>query len=97
MELPGAKFTGATLYHTFLDPRKIENSIIDFDLENLKKLLSEQTSDAEAQKLGQRVNDHFIDSSRLIKRSYANKYEHDFQQYNWGLSLVGDGNILYFY
>ena len=91
MELPGAKFTGATFYHSFLDPRKVENSIIDFDVENLKRILSEQTTDTEAQKVAQRVNDHFIDASRLIKRCHGNKYEHDFQQYNWGLSLIADG------
>lgn len=91
MELPGVKLTGQTYYHTFLDPRKVENSVIDYDLENLQKLLSDQTSIADAKKIAQRINDHFIDTSRAIKRCYGNKYEHDFQQFNWGLSLVADG------
>ena len=93
MELPGSKFTGATFYKSFLDPRKIENTIIDFDLDNLKKILSEQTSEADAQKIAQRINDHYLDSSRAIKRCFGNKYEHDFQQFNWGLSLIADSKI----
>lgn len=94
MELPGSKFTGAPFYHTFLDPRKINNSIIDFDIENLKKALNENDSNGEAQKITQRMNDHFLDSSRAIKRAFGNQYEHDFQQYTWGLSLIADSKFL---
>jgi hypothetical protein len=90
MELPGSKYSGGTFYHTFLDPRKVENSVIDFDLENLKRVLADQITQAEAQKVATRVNDHFIDTSRAIKRCFGNKHEHDFQQYNWGLSLTAD-------
>ena len=97
MELPGSKFTGAPFYHTFLDPRKINNSIIDFDIENLKKALNENDNNGEAQRVTQRMNDHFLDSSRSIKRSFGNKYEHDFQQYTWGLSLIADSKYICIY
>jgi hypothetical protein len=90
MELPGSKYAGGTFYHTFLDPRKVENSVIEFDLENLRRVLADQISQADAQKVATRVNDHFVDTSRIIKRCFGNKYEHDFQQYNWGLSLTTD-------
>ncbi len=95
MELRGLELTGETYYQVFLDPSKVENSIIDFDLDNLSAALGKSLHLSEV--ITNRVHDHFIDTSRAIKRCFGNKYEHDFQQYNWGLSLIADGKVFFHY
>ena len=36
------------------------------------------------------MRQHYLDSSRLIKRAFGKKIEDDFQLYNWGLTLAMD-------
>ena len=79
-----------TFFHPYMAPTRMENSIIDFDLQNLQKLLVENKSNYPAEKIAERVRDHYLDSSRLIKRAYGRKIEDDFQLYNWGLTLTMD-------
>lgn len=35
-----------------------------------------------------RVNEHYLDSSRVIKRAFGDTVEDDFQKYNWGMSII---------
>ena len=42
------------------------------------------------EKIAEAVRQHYLDSSRLIKRAFGKKIEDDFQLYNWGLTLAMD-------
>lgn len=77
-------------YHPYMAPLRMENTVIDFDIENLQKLLVENNKNFPVKKIAERVRDHYMDSSRLIKRAYGKKIEDDFQMYNWGLTLAMD-------
>jgi len=77
-------------YHPYMAPLRMENTVIDFDIENLQKLLVENNKNFPVKKIAERVRDHYMDSSRLIKRAFGKKIEDDFQMYNWGLTLAMD-------
>lgn len=94
MEWAGSEGTGQTYYHSYLEPTQVENSVIDYDIENLQKILSESCKPDVYKRVAQRFNDHYVDNSRVIKRAFGSKYNQDFQQYNWGLSLTMDGKSL---
>ncbi len=87
--VPNQKF-----YHPYLPLHHVENRIIGIDIENIKEALKSSSNSSSqaflAEKITTRVRDHYIDSSRLIKRAFGEKFEDDFQMYNWGLSLNCD-------
>ena len=78
-----------TFYHPFTAPTRMENSVIEFDLNNLQNVLTEKTN-IPVQKIAENIKQHYMDSSRLVKRAFGNKVEDDFQLYNWGLTLALD-------
>ena len=78
-----------TFYHPYTAPTRMENNIIEFDLQNLRKILVENREEYRWRRL-QAVRRHYLDSSRLIKRAFGRKIEDDFQLYNWGLTLAMD-------
>ena len=77
-------------FHPYMAPLRMENTVIDFDIQNLQKLLVENNKNYPVQKIAKSVQDHYMDSSRLIKRAFGKKIEDDFQMYNWGLTLAMD-------
>lgn len=88
MEYPTGA-TGLKFYHAYPSLKKIENSVIDFDVRNIAKVLPGR-SKRNAEIVTNRINSRYLNSHLHIKRSFGNKYEDDFQQYNWGLSLNAD-------
>jgi hypothetical protein len=82
--IPGIKF-----YHSYIEPEKIENSVISYDIENLRGALADKISEPIEITVG-RVNEHYLDSSRVIKRAYGDSFEDDFQKFNWGFSIITD-------
>lgn len=82
--IPGIKF-----YHSYIEPEKVENSIISYDIENLRGALAGKISEPVEVTVG-RVNEHYLDSSRVIKRAYGDSFEDDFQKFNWGFSIITD-------
>ena len=82
--------TDQTYYRPYIEVSKISNNIIDFDLNNVLKALQQDGKSDNAEKVVKKVQGHFLDSSRLIKRSFGNKLECDFQMYNWGVALTAD-------
>jgi hypothetical protein len=84
--------TDQTYYKPFVEISKISNNIIDFDLQNIEKVLEldGKKKGVSADVIVGKQNDHFLDASRLIKRSFGNKFECDFQLYNWGVALIAD-------
>ncbi len=77
-------------FHPYMAPMRMENTVIDFDIQNLQKLLVENNKKFPVEKIANRVREHYLDSSRLIKRAFGKKIEDDFQLYNWGLTLTMD-------
>ena len=61
---------------------QVENSVISWDVENIQRVLSEKSKEP-IHNIMNRINSHYVDSSRLIKRAFGDKFEDDFQQYNW--------------
>jgi hypothetical protein len=43
---------------------------------------------AKAQALAQRSREHYLESCRIIKRSFGDRIEEDLQLFNWGLTLT---------
>jgi hypothetical protein len=84
--------TDQTYYKPYVEVSKISNNVIDFDLQNIEKVLELEgkKKGVSADVIVGRQNDHFLDASRLIKRSFGNKFECDFQLYNWGVALIAD-------
>ena len=65
--------TGQSFYRsTFFNSSKIGNHIIDFDLKCIENSLQNGKSSVTAEKVANRIWDHYADSSRLIKRSFGN-------------------------
>lgn len=89
LEWDGGDWGEDVFYHPYMAPEKMENSVIDFDIQNLQALLKEKTN-FPVDKIVKRVNSHYLDASRLIKRAFGNKIADDFQMYNWGLTLTMD-------
>lgn len=79
-----------TFYHPYTAPTRMENNIIEFDLQNLRKILVENREGIPVEKIAEAVRQHYLDSSRLIKRAFGRKIDDDFQLYNWGLTLAMD-------
>jgi hypothetical protein len=79
--------TDATFFVTRHPIKSISNSIIDFDLRNVENVLPRQRKE-ESTKVAERINSHYMKSRQIETRSYGDKHEDDFQQYNWGLSLT---------
>jgi hypothetical protein len=79
--------TDATFFVTKHPIKSISNSIIDFDLRNVENVLPPERK-KETQKVAERINSHYLKSRQIETRSYGDKNEDDFQQYNWGLSLT---------
>ena len=77
-------------FHPYMAPNRMENQVIDFDIQNLQKILVENNKNFPVEKIANRVREHYLDSSRLIKRAFGKKIEDDFQLYNWGLTLTMD-------
>jgi hypothetical protein len=82
--IPGVKF-----YHSYAEPDKVENSVIAYDIENLRGALVGKLCEPIELTVG-RVNEHYKDSSRVIKRSFGDSIEDDFQKFNWGFSIITD-------
>lgn len=78
--------TDAKFYVPHNSVRGIENSIIDFDIDNMFHVLYDSHKN-EAEKVAERVNRHYMTTRTLGKRAFGTKSKDDFQQYNWGLSL----------
>lgn len=89
LEWDGGDWGDDVFYHPYMAPEKLENSVIDFDIQNLQALLKEKTN-FPVEKIAKRVNEHYLDASRLIKRSFGNRIADDFQLFNWGLTLTMD-------
>jgi hypothetical protein len=81
--------TDQVFYHPFIEVGKLQNSVIDFDMKNVQSLLDEKST-ISAERLIGRIREHYLDSSRLVKRAFRDKIEDDFQMFNWGLSLSVD-------
>jgi hypothetical protein len=84
--------TDQTYYKPYVEVSKISNNVIDFDLQNIEKVLEldGKKKGVSADVIVGKQNDHFLDASRLIKRSFGNKFDCDFQLYNWGVALIAD-------
>jgi hypothetical protein len=79
--------TDAKFYVPHNSVRGIENSVIDFDIDNMYHVLYDSHK-VEAEKVTERVNKHYMTTRTLGKRAFGAKAKDDFQQYNWGLSLT---------
>ena len=44
--------------------------------------------DEPVEKTVDRINHHYVDSSRIIKRAFGDNLDDDFQKYNWGISMM---------
>ena len=44
--------------------------------------------DEPVEKTVDRINHHYVDSSRIIKRAFGDTLDDDFQKYNWGISMM---------
>lgn len=78
--------TDSKFFVPHLPVRGIENSVIDFDIDNMFQVLYPEKK-VHAEKVTERVNKHFLATRQLEKRAFGNKRGDDFQQYNWGLGL----------
>lgn len=76
-------------YQTFSILPSLKNSVITFDEKNIKKVLSKRCPSS-SETVAKRVNIHYRDSLRHIKRAFGISYNDDFQQYCWGLVLTVD-------
>jgi C-terminal processing protease CtpA/Prc len=83
--VPGQKF-----YRPYLQPEAVENRVLDVDLKIVSDSLRLKYENANPEKVVNRIRDHYLDSTRLIKRSFGEIHEEDFQHYNWGLVLTND-------
>ena len=81
-----AEGTDTDYYVPYTSLSRVENSVIDFDIQNMKDVLPEMKKER-AEEITKRVNSHYLGSIRHEKRAFGNKHLDDFQRYNWGLSL----------
>jgi C-terminal processing protease CtpA/Prc len=79
--------TDATFFVARHPIKNISNSIIDFDTKNIETVLPIKLK-REAKRVTERINSHYLKSRQIEKRSFGEKHDDDFQQYNWGLSLT---------
>ena len=82
--------TDQTYYKPYIEVSKLSNSVIDFDLKNVQKALEQGGKSESAEKVVVKIHHHFLDSSRIVRRSYGNKLDYDFQMFNWGVALTAD-------
>ena len=47
-------------------------------------------SNEPVEKTVDRINHHYVDSSRIIKRAFGETLDNDFQKYNWGISVMSE-------
>jgi C-terminal processing protease CtpA/Prc len=83
--VPGQQF-----YRPYLQTEAVENRVLDVDLKIVSESMREKYPTANPERVVNRIRDHYLDSSRLIKRSFGEVQEDDFQHYNWGLVLTHD-------
>ena len=84
--------SGATdlkFYRAFNSLPQVENSVIDYDIKNIHKVLIKRNP-VTGETVAKRLNTHYNDGMRHIKRSFGNKITDDFQRYTWGLTLAVD-------
>lgn len=85
---------GQTFYHPYLYEDKIENRVIEHDIKTIDEYLKGKETSVPADVLVDKIRDHYLDSSRLIKRALGEKIEDNFQLYNWGLVLTADMGMM---
>ena len=85
-----AKVPGETFYHPYLSLDKIENRVIEHDIEIVEEVIRKKQSTSSADVVTERLKEHYLDSSRLIKRALGDKFDDNFQLFNWGLALTAD-------
>lgn len=78
-------FTDQIYYHPYASTG-IDNNILDFDTENVAKLMPGKSA-AAVDATTARINQHYVKSQRHIKRAFGSKMVENFQEYNWGLVL----------
>lgn len=84
--------SGATdliFFHTHEGLQRPENSVIDYDIRNIDKVLSKQCGHS-GETVAKRSNVHYRESLNHIKRSFGNVMPEDFQKYTWGMVLTTD-------
>eukprot|EP01041_Mallomonas_annulata_P011179 gene11179-23353_t len=84
--------SGATdfkFFHTFTSLPHVGNSVIEYDVKNVNKVLSKKSLSS-GETIAKRVNGHYRDSLRHIKRSFGIQHQDDFQRYTWGFVLTVD-------
>jgi hypothetical protein len=88
--------SGATdmkFYHAYNSMPQVQNSVIDFDVKNINKILSKKCS-LSGETVARKVNKHYKESLRHIQRSFGSKHIDDFQRYTWGMVLTADLGLL---
>ena len=76
-------------FQAYTELPTVENSVIDYDIQNVRKILSKKLPSS-GETMAKRVNNHYKDSTKFMKRSYGVKPQEDFQNYTWGLVLTSD-------
>ena len=76
-------------FHAFSSLPQVENSVIEYDVKNVHKVMSKKCQ-LSGDTVAKRLNVHYRDSLRHIRRSYGNKQVDDFQRYTWGLVVTID-------
>ena len=88
-----AEGTDTDYYVPYTSLNRIENSVIDFDVDNIEEVLYPKHKE-EAHDVAKRVNKHYLNCLYHEKRAFGNKRVDDFQIYNWGLTLAVDMGLI---